>query len=101
MKKTNLLVSLTMLLCFVAFSCDSTVESKNETTAETNHTLASLLTDDECFDQKMEKWFVEFNQLQDKGLDMNEANTKAIASVNLQMKNCTGETTLQTAGMSK
>jgi hypothetical protein len=101
MKNKNLL-TLIMLLCFAFTSCDNTVESETETTtteitSEKTATLATLLTDDKCFDERMNKWFVEFNQLQDKGLDMNEANTGAIAMVSRELKDCNGESEMRTA----
>ena len=98
MKTKNLLTLLT-LVCFTFAGCDKAVESKTETGAENTATLASLLTDDDCFDERMEKWFVEFNQLQNKGLDMNEANTKAIAMVSEELMNCDEKSQTRTANL--
>jgi hypothetical protein len=98
MKTKNLLTLLT-LVCLTFSGCDKAIESKTEARAENTATLASLLTDDDCFDARMEKWFVEFNQLQDKGLDMNEANTKAIAMVSGELKNCAGKSQSRTANL--
>jgi hypothetical protein len=98
MKTKNFLTLLT-LVCLTFSGCDKAIESKTETSSENTATLASLLTDDDCFDERMEKWFVEFNQLQDKGLDMNEANTKAIALVSVELKNCDEKTRTRTANL--
>lgn len=51
--------------------------------------MASILNDDGCFEKKMEQWFTRFNQLQNEGYNMEEANQGAIASVALEFKNCT------------
>jgi hypothetical protein len=90
--KTQKLLILFTLLCLVFASCDNSTTSKTETVSVKREvTMASLLTDDDCFDERMEKWFVEFNQLQNSGLDMNEANEKAIAVVSVELRDCNKE----------
>jgi hypothetical protein len=65
------------LLCLIFSGSEKAVESKTEISAL--QTVDGQPSRHDNFDEKMEKWFVEFNQAQDKGLDMNEANAKAIS----------------------
>lgn len=44
--------------------------------------------DDDCLDQRLEHWFIEFNQLQRMGYNMYDANEKAIKVVNAALKDC-------------
>jgi protein involved in sex pheromone biosynthesis len=85
MKTKNLLTLLT-LVCLIFSGCDKAIESKTEISAVQTVSMDSLITDDN-FDEKMEKWFVEFNQAQDRGLDMNEANAKAITIAGVELEN--------------
>jgi hypothetical protein len=97
--KTKDVLLLLILVCLTFSGCYKAIESKTETSAEGTAMLASLLTNDNCFDDRMQKWFVEFNRLQDKGLDMNEANTKAIAMVTIEMKSCDEKNQVRTANL--
>jgi hypothetical protein len=96
MKNKNLLTLIT-LLCFAFSGCENTIESKTEINTGKTATLATLLTDDKCFDERMDKWFIEFNLLQDKGLDMDEANMSAIAIVSRELKSCDDGSSIRTA----
>lgn len=73
------------LVCLTFSGSDEAVESKTQITALQTVSQDSLLTNND-FDEKMEKWFVEFNQAQDKGLDMNEANAKAITVAGVELE---------------
>jgi hypothetical protein len=86
MKAKNILITLSVLL--IAASCNPSDEANTAkiTTAE-SATFERLLKDD-CFDQKMEYWFVKFNELQNEGLSMQEADEKAIALTENEFKSC-------------
>lgn len=87
MKLTNILTLL--LVLFVAASCSVEQKSNEEKdTPTTGLSMEKLLKSGNCFDQKMEKWFVTFNKLQEEGLDMKVANEKAIAFVDVEFKTC-------------
>jgi hypothetical protein len=73
------------LLCLTFSGSDKAVESKTEISALQTATQDSVLANND-FDKKMEKWFVEFNQAQDKGLDMNKANAKAITAAGVEFE---------------
>ena len=94
MKAKNIFISLA-LVCFVA-SCNMADESKTEKTFSTvseTVSMTSILQNDDCFDKKMESWFIKFNQLQDKGYTMEDANKEAIAAVVKEFKTCQGKPT--------
>jgi hypothetical protein len=79
-----------MLLC-VAASCNYAEKSNTvRGSGNINHTagMAVILKNDDCFDKKMELWFVRFHQFQDDGNHMHEANLKAIASVANEFEIC-------------
>lgn len=101
MKAKIILISLT-LLCFVA-GCNMAEESKTETTFSTvseTITMTSILDDDDCFDKKIESWFTKFNQLQNDGYSMEDANREAIAAVAEEFKNCDGKPATRMASQS-
>lgn len=88
--KTKTILFYFAALLFISASC-----SNNEKLNEENITLVSdksmttiLNEEDDCFNQKMDLWFVKFNQFQEEGLTMEEANTKALATVALEFKDC-------------
>jgi hypothetical protein len=76
MKPTNILISLAVLCCMS--SCNTNQKLKNEKTSP--GVLVSTLKVDNCFDEKMERWFIAFNQYQDEGLSMDDANVKAVTT---------------------
>jgi hypothetical protein len=85
MKPSNILFTL-IVLCFTA-SCNSNQNLKNENTSN-NKTMENIISNSDCFDEKMERWFITFNKLQDEGADMNKANMKALNIVENEFKLC-------------
>jgi hypothetical protein len=89
MKLKNILISFVLL--YFAASCN--FPEKSNTTHDSANgdnaaEMATILSDDDCFDKKMELWFVKFNQLQAEGYNMEAANHEAIASVAVEFKTC-------------
>lgn len=89
MKIKNILICFALLT--IASSCINYEKSIAENKADHNASLANVMNDDDCLDQKMELWFAKFNQLQAEGYDMDEANEKAIAAVSTEFKDCNGK----------
>jgi hypothetical protein len=44
--------------------------------------------EDECFNRKMEQWFISFNELQAEGASMVEADAKALVEAEAEYKKC-------------
>ena len=89
MKVKNILTYFIVLYLMVA--CNSAGNQKTAENAATEGEpakMASILTDDACFEKKMEHWFLKFNQLQNEGKTMQEANDGAIAWVAVEFKTC-------------
>ncbi|HNP17234.1 MAG TPA: hypothetical protein PKL31_02265 [Fulvivirga sp.] len=57
--------------------------------------LNELMTDepiDECYDNTMDAWFIEFNNTQEEGVTMEEADKRAAEKALTQFDECKGET---------
>ena len=55
--------------------------------------LNALMADepiDDCYDNTMDAWFVEFNNTQDKGVNMKEADKRAAERALNQFDECKG-----------
>ena len=96
----NLMKTKTILFYFAALLFISASCSNNEKLNEENITMANdqsmttiLNEEDECFNEKMDLWFVRFNQYQEEGFTMEEANAKAMASVAAEFKDCPDKAT--------
>jgi hypothetical protein len=48
----------------------------------------STAGEDECFNRKMEQWFISFNKFQAEGSSMAEADTRALAEAEAEYKRC-------------
>jgi hypothetical protein len=84
-------MNLKYALIFTAFGILTgcgTEKSKKEAVNPDAPSLTAFTKDDRCIDERMEKWFTEFNQLQRMGYTMHEANEKAIAAVDAALKDC-------------
>jgi hypothetical protein len=53
----------------------------------------------ECFDQKMEAWFVSFNHYQSIGYDMNVADKMAVSEAENEYHSCNGDVSMQIASI--
>lgn len=75
---------------FIAASCDSGEKSNSETITVSDEkiTLSTVLEDEACFDEKMDRWFMKFNQLQEEGYTMDDANKEAVTTVASEFKTC-------------
>ena len=51
-------------------------------------TAPNTTGEDECFNRKMEQWFISFNKFQAEGASMAEADTKALAEAEAEYKKC-------------
>lgn len=89
--KTKTILFYFAALLFISASCSNNEKLNEENVTVVNdQSMASILNEeDECFNEKLDLWFVRFNQYQEEGLTMEEANTKAIAAVALELKDCT------------
>jgi hypothetical protein len=67
---------------------------KSETTAVNSDN--SKVKDAACYDAKMEKWFIAFNDYQQQGLKMGEADKKAYADADRLYNNCLSNTEIAT-----
>ncbi len=57
--------------------------------------LNALMTDepiDDCYDNTMDAWFIEFNNTQEEGVTMEEADQRAAEKALSQFDECKGET---------
>lgn len=48
----------------------------------------NLAGEDECFNRKMEQWFISFNKFQAEGATMAEADSKALAEAEVEYNKC-------------
>jgi len=78
---------------FIAASCNSTEKSNAEpnTVSDEKLTLSTVMEDEACFDEKMDRWFVKFNQLQEEGYTMDDANKEAVSTVASEFKACSAK----------
>jgi hypothetical protein len=83
--KNNTLIALFTMLIVAA--CNQP-EKTEPISATVDQVLLTAVEEDDCFDEKMNYWFTEFNQLQAEGYDMYDANLKAVAKVSEKFKNC-------------
>jgi hypothetical protein len=94
--KTKTILFYFAALLFISASCNSNEklnEEENITLVNDQDMTTILEEQDDCFDEKMDMWFTRFNQYQEEGFTMEEANTKAIASVSLEFKDCPDKAT--------
>ncbi|MBT1702213.1 hypothetical protein [Chryseosolibacter indicus] len=87
MKLTNIATLLFMLCVIVACNTTSKTEAEKPTEGK-KASMEGILKDGSCFEQRMEKWFITFNQFQNEGFDMIAANEKAIGAVESEFKIC-------------
>jgi hypothetical protein len=80
--------SLIALIGLIIFSCNTSSEDKVLPDTE----VAALSTDpnvlQECFEKKMEVWYLSFNKYQDEGLDMHAADLKAVDQAEKVFQSC-------------
>src|SRR5687768_11357498 len=88
--KTKTILFYFAALLFISASCSNNEKLNEDNIALVNDkSMTTILSEKEdCFDEKMDLWFVRFNQYQEEGFTMEEANTKAIAAVALEFKGC-------------
>src|SRR5690242_12272606 len=95
------------LLFFVLFMISTFMPYKNydldiNKAASTNSLVSTDdedLIDNDCFDQKMETWFIAFNHYQSLGYKMEIADEMAVADANDEYENCNGDVNLQIASL--
>jgi hypothetical protein len=91
---THKLMNLLTLSCLLTISGCSTGNSNSialaDDAAPLNAESVSV-----CFDAKMEQWYKAFNEYQEQGIDMFEADEKAKESAELQYQKCIAEKTNQ------
>lgn len=83
----NKIYLLCLAVASVVMSCSPNQKAEERKIAE-SPTMTAVMVNDDCFDRKMEAWFSKFNQLQDEGYGMDEANEKAVATVAEEFKDC-------------
>jgi hypothetical protein len=71
--------------------CAPGENTEEQETVDVPATLATVMVNDDCFDQKMEAWFFRFNQFQEEGDDLHEANDHALAAVAEEFIDCSGQ----------
>lgn len=89
--KTRSILFYFAVLLFISASCSNNEKLSEESISMPNNdqSMTTILNEeDECFNEKMDLWFILFNQYQEEGLTLDEANTKALASVALEFKHC-------------
>jgi hypothetical protein len=81
------------VLLILIFAFTGCAKQKDQTITEVPAVADSTATpksttDDECFNRKMEQWFISFNQLQAEGASMAEADKKALVEAEAEYKKC-------------
>ena len=99
-KTTLLLLVLVMLSSLMPNrKLDLKMTSSREFETSAIATDDVLWSNDECFDQKMDTWFIAFNHYQSMGYDMNKANEMAVAEADGEYHGCNGDMSAQMASV--
>lgn len=97
-KTTLLFLVLVMISTFMPYKgYDSNISNHN--TEPLLATDENTWNNNECFDQKMEAWFVSFNEYQSIGYDMNAADEMAVADAENEYHSCNGDVSMRIASI--
>jgi hypothetical protein len=78
-----------MAAILLLFQCSLMISNTEKKAIESMPaTLADNETANDCFDQKMDKWFQAFNEYQNQGYDMTTADKLSVNEANIMYQNC-------------
>lgn len=97
MKIQKILFIASILLLFQCSLMISNTEQKKIESIPVTLANNDLATTNDCFDQKMGKWFQAFTEYQNQGYDMKAADFLSVKEANLAYQDCSGITSNEVA----
>lgn len=98
-KTTLLFFVLLMVSTFMPYKKYDLNITKAEATKSIHSPNDLTENDNDCFDQKMETWFIAFNKYQSVGYDMNRADGLAVTDAENEYHACKGDVNMQIASL--